>query len=89
MRTAEVIRDIANSVTPMLSWTADYPSAHSSMKFPGVAYNIKCTVCLDSGISSAYEGKSGKCLFERGKKHLSEFQSGLSTNVMVIHNRML
>ena len=34
MRTAEVIRDIANSITPMLSWTSDYPSAHDSLKLP-------------------------------------------------------
>ena len=33
-KTTEVIRDIANSVTPMLSWTADYPSAHPSQKLP-------------------------------------------------------
>ena len=26
---------------------------------------------------------------ERGKKHLSEFHAGLSTNAMVIHNRIL
>jgi len=26
-------------------------------------------------------------LYERGKKHLSEFHSGLSSNAMVIHNR--
>ena len=33
-RTAEVVRGIANSVTPMLTWTCDYPSAHSVGKMP-------------------------------------------------------
>ena len=33
-RTAEVIKRIANTVTSMLSWTVDYPSAHSSNKLP-------------------------------------------------------
>ena len=34
-----------------------------------------------------YEGESGKCLYERGKKHLSEFRSSTSSNAMVIHIR--
>ena len=33
-RTALVCRDIANTVTPMLQWTCDYPSAHSNEKMP-------------------------------------------------------
>ena len=33
-RTAELVRKIANSVTPMLKWTCDYPSAHLSGKMP-------------------------------------------------------
>ena len=33
-RIAEGIRDIANSVTPISSWTEDYPSAHPSQKLP-------------------------------------------------------
>ena len=37
-------------------------------------------------LSAIYEGESGKCLYERGKKHLSEFNSYLSSNAMVIHN---
>ena len=52
-----------------------------------MAYRIFCTLCSGVGISSVYEGETGKCLYERGKKHLSEFQAGLSSNAMVIHNR--
>ena len=33
-RTAEAIREIANSVSDMLSWTCDFPSNHSSQKMP-------------------------------------------------------
>ena len=58
-----------------------------SCRKPGMAYRIFCILCSGVGISSVYEGETGKCLYERGKKHLSEFQAGLSTNAMVIHNR--
>ena len=33
-RTALIIKDIADSVTDMLRWTADYPSAHSNGRLP-------------------------------------------------------
>ena len=58
------------------------------MSWDSIQDQVHSSVCLDSGISSVYEGESGKCLFERGKKHLSQFQSGVPTNAMVIHNRM-
>ena len=46
------------------------------------AYKIVCTICP----SSVYEGETSMCLYERGKKHLSEFSSGVQSNCMVIHN---
>ena len=49
-----MIKDIANSVTPMLSWTADYPSAHSSQKLP--VLDIQTWVCETSeGTMTNYE----------------------------------
>ena len=33
-RTALVIKDIADSVTEMFRWTADFPSAHSNGRLP-------------------------------------------------------
>ena len=54
MRTAEVIRDIANSITPMLSWTADYPSAHDSLKLPVLDVQIWVTE-TDEGTLTNYE----------------------------------
>ena len=33
-RTADVVKEIADSVTPMLTWTADFPSANQSGKLP-------------------------------------------------------
>ena len=52
-----------------------------------MAYRIFCSLCSGVGISAVYKEETGKCLYERGKKHLSEFQAGLSSNAMVIHNR--
>ena len=33
-RTAQVVRDIADSVSTMISWTADYPSSNASNRLP-------------------------------------------------------
>ena len=33
-RTALIIREVANSITGMLTWTADFPSAHSNGRLP-------------------------------------------------------
>ena len=93
-------KSVKNTLAPNYPWKPQrcddsncFPCSSGTMtkiscRKPGVAYKIKCTICSDSGIDSVYEGESGKCLFERGKKHLSEFQAGLSTNAMVIHNRI-
>ena len=54
-----------------------------SCRKPGMAYKIVCTICP----SSVYEGETSMCLYERGKKHLSEFSSGVQSNCMVIHNK--
>ena len=48
-----------------------------------MSYKIVCTMCS----SAVYEGETSLCLYERGKKHLSELSSGLQSNCMVIHNR--
>ena len=54
-----------------------------SCRKPGMAYRIFCTICP----SSVYEGETSLCLYERGKKHLSEYSSSLQSNCMVIHNK--
>ena len=54
-----------------------------SCRKPGMSYKIVCTMCS----SAVYEGETSLCLYERGKKHLSELSSGLQSNCMVIHNR--
>ena len=93
-------RSVKNTLAPNYPWKPQFcndsdcfPCSSGklpkiSCRKPGVAYQIVCTLCSGSGISSVYEGESGKCVFERGKKHLSEFHAGLSTNAMVIHNRI-
>ena len=63
-------------------------STNNSGKFvscrkPGMAYKISCTICP----SSVYEGETSLCLYERGKKHLSELSSSVQSNCMVIHNK--
>ena len=52
--TAEVLRNVAESVSPMLKWTADSPSSHDTGKMPVL------DICLwteetDSGTSFQYE----------------------------------
>ena len=53
-RTASVLRDIANSVTAMLSWTIDYPSANRDGKLPVLDI---CCWCQEtsSGTITNYE----------------------------------
>ena len=92
-------RSVKNHLAPNYPWAPHtcsdkdcFPCSTStsikiSCRKPGVGYKISCTICSSIGVSSVYEGESGKCLYERGKKHLSEFHSGLSSNAMVIHNR--
>ena len=92
-------RSVKNTLAPNYPWTpgaCNYPDCFPcstgtehrvSCRKPGVAYKISCKLCSQAGKSAIYEGESGKCLYERGKKHLSEFQAGLSSNSMVIHNR--
>ena len=41
-RTAMVFKDIANSVTPMLTWTVDFPSSHPDGKLPVLDIAIWC-----------------------------------------------
>ena len=48
-----------------------------------MAYKISCSNCS----SSAYEGETSLCLYERGKKHLIELASSLQSNYMVIHSK--
>ena len=92
-------RTVKNSLAPNYPWAPQicsdkdcFPCSTGtntkiSCRKPGVGYKIACTICSDNGVSSVYEGESGKCLYERGKKHLSEFRSSVSSNAMVIHNR--
>ena len=92
-------RSVKNTLEPNYPWTpgacndpdcflCSTGTEHRvSCRKPGVAYKISCKLCSQAGKSAIYEGESGKCLYERGKKHLSEFQAGLSSNSMVIHNR--
>ena len=58
-----------------------------SCRKPGVSYEITCTACEENESTAVYFGETSKTLFERGKKHMSEFRSGLSSNCMVIHNQ--
>ena len=58
-----------------------------SCRKPGVSYRILCTKYPLNGVGAAYEGETGKCLFVRGKWHMKEFNDGVSTNGMVIHNK--
>ena len=48
-----------------------------------MSYKIVCTMCS----SAVYEGETSLCLYERGKKHLSEYSSSVQSNCMVIHNK--
>ena len=57
-----------------------------SCRIPGAGYTISCTTCEQQGLSSVYYGETGHNLYTRGGKHLQEFNQGLSTNCMVIHN---
>ena len=49
-RTATVIKEIANSISPMLSWTTDIPSANSSGKMPVLDLACWCTETEDGTI---------------------------------------
>ena len=42
-RTALIIKDIADSVTGMLKWTADFPSAHTNDRLPILDIETWCT----------------------------------------------
>ena len=66
--------------------TEDNPKV--SCRKPGISYTITCTKCADSGTKAVYHGESSKCGYARGKKHLEDFDSWLSTHCMVIHNKV-
>ena len=59
-----------------------------SCRTPGVGYIITCTVCEAAGRRSEYHGETGQTVYERGKKHVSEFIAGLPSNFSVIHNKV-
>ena len=53
-RTASVFRDIANSISSMITWTVDFPSAHSDGKMPVLDLAIWCME-EESGTKTKYQ----------------------------------
>ena len=51
-RTALIIRDIANSISGMLRWTADYPSAHSNNRLPILDIETWCSESPDGTLTN-------------------------------------
>ena len=47
-----MLRDIANSVTPMLTWTCDFPSSHVSGKMPVLDIQIWVAETLTGTITN-------------------------------------
>ena len=54
----------------------------------GVVYSIVCVLCEEEGKGSFYFGESGKNCFERGKKHLDDFNASVSSHCMTIHAKV-
>ena len=59
-----------------------------SCRIPGAGYRIVCTVCEQLGVSAIYHGETGQNLYTRGGQHIGEFVQGLTTNGLVIHNKL-
>ena len=59
-----------------------------SCRRPGVTYEIVCVLCENIGTKAVYFSESGKNAFSRGKKHLDDYKSGLSSHCMTIHQRV-
>ena len=57
-----------------------------SCRKPGIGYKITCVLCERNGVKAEYQGETSQTLYQRGKKHLDELRTGLSSNCMVIHN---
>ena len=51
-RTALIIKDIADSISGMLRWTADYPSAHSNSRLPILDIETWCVESAEGTITN-------------------------------------
>ena len=52
----------------------------------GMFSHFEDSDCGMAQINGVYEGEIGKALYERGKNHIPEFNSGLQSNCVAIHN---
>ena len=59
-----------------------------SCRTPGILYRIVCSVCEDSGKKVVYFGESGQNGYSRGRKHLQDFKSGMTSHCMTIHMKV-
>ena len=59
-----------------------------SCRVPGVVYSIICVLCEADGKEAFYFGESGKNCYERGRKHLEQFNAGVQSHCMTIHARV-
>ena len=59
-----------------------------SCRVPGVVYSIVCILCETGGKEVFYFGETGKNCYERGKKHLENFNAGVQSHCMTIHARV-
>ena len=74
---------ILNVLLPQRMWSAPKVNCRK----PGILYNIICVLCENAGIKAVYFGESGKNAYSRGKKHIEDFQGGLSSHCMTIHQK--
>ena len=49
--------------------------------------SVQHYLCENAGIKAVYFGESGKNAYSRGKKHVEDFQGGLSSHCMTIHQK--
>ena len=59
-----------------------------SCRRPGIGYKITCLLCKEDEVLALYHGESGRNLYTKGKEHLKELSSGITTNCLVIHNNV-
>ena len=80
--------DVSTCNSPQCFQCSTESNPRLSCRKPGIAYVISCTKCAENGSTAIYHGESSKCGFERGKKHLEQFGTWLSSHCMVIHNKV-
>ena len=62
----------------------DWPP-NISCRAPGVAYKIKCMTCAAAGLSSEYQGQTGRNAYSRGQEHIKNLRTGLRHCPLVSH----